>query len=303
MILPNFLCVGAQKSGTTSLQDILIQHPDIYLPKEKETHFFDNGDINYSNGLSWYSNAYFSETKQQKSIGEISTNYMFLDYIPKRIYEELGADTKLIFMLRNPADRAYSQFMMNRQNFFETITFEKALALEEDRILKSEHNKKIFGYKQRGLYAKQVKNFLKYFPKEQMFFIIFETDFIKDKEKTIHRLCQFLDLPPYNFNLNIQKNIMSHPGSKLIHSILYEPSFAWLRKPLKILIDSKQKREWLKFKVRSLNRKKMTAKNTQSIKKETYIQLQQYFQDDIQTLEQLIHKDLSHWLRMKEGSI
>lgn len=295
MNLPNFLCVGAQKSGTTTLQEILIQHPNIYLPKRKETHFFDNGDIHYAKGISWYSSEYFSAVKHEQAIGEISTNYMFLDYVPKRIYEELGPDIKLIFILRDPAKRAYSQFMMNKQNFFETETFETALELENKRILKDEYHKKIFGYATRGLYAEQIKRFLEYFPREQMFFIIFETDFLDNKEQTMQELCHFLELSPYDFQLDIKKNIMSRPGYKWVHDILYSPTWAWIRRPFKFFIDSEQKREWIKFKIRGLNKKKITSKESTSIKRETYVSLQKYFLNDIQLLEEITHKDLSHW--------
>ena len=296
MSLPSFLCVGAQKSGTTSLQDILIQHPNIYLPKIKETHFFDNGEKNYSKGLKWYETEYFSSIKTENIIGEISTNYMFLEYVPKRIYEDLGPDVKLIFMLRNPIQRAYSQFMMNRQNFFETKTFEEALNLENKKILKDEHHKKIFGYMKRGLYGEQIKRFLKYFPKEQMFFIIFETDFIKNKTQTINELCHFLELSPYEFQLDIKKNVMSRPGYRWIHNLLYSPSFAWLRKPFKIFIDSEQKREWLKLRIRSFNKRKVTSQESKSIPVDTHQLLQNYFQNDIKLLQEITNKNLSHWI-------
>jgi len=201
--------------------------------------------------------------------------------------------------LRNPIDRAYSQFMMNQQNFFETKTFEDALNIEEERTFKDEYAQKIFGYAQRGLYAKQIQKFLQYFPKEQMFFIVFETDFLHNKTETINKLCQFLELSPYTFDLNIKKNVMSRPGYKWIHKVLYDPAYAWFRRPFKFLIDSEQKREWIKFRIRSLNRKKLTSKRSGAIKQSSYEFLHLYFQKDIQMLQKLINKDLSHWTTNK----
>jgi hypothetical protein len=300
MSLPNFLCVGAQKAGTTSLQGILIQHPDIYLPGIKETHFFDNGEMNYAMGLSWYESEYFSAVKNETAKGEISTNYMFLDYIPRRIYEDLGPDTKLVFMLRDPVSRAYSQYMMNRQNFFETNTFEEALALETERIQEGEYAKRIYGYALRGLYAGQILNFLKYFPKEQMFFIIFETEFLENRAQTINALCQFLKVSPYAFELGIKKNVMGQPGYKLVHKLLYDPAYAWLRKPFKLAVASEQKREWIKFMIRSLNRRKITPKNPAFVRESTREFLNQYFQEDIQVLQKLVDKDISHWLNVSK---
>lgn len=296
MSLPNFICVGAQKSGTTSLQDILIQHPDIYLPKIKETHFFDNGEMNFSKGLSWYESEYFSAVKKEISIGEISPNYMFLDYIPKRIYEELGADVKLIFMLRNPIDRSFSQYMMARKNFLEKESFETALDLETERTQQNEFGKINFGYIQRGFYAEQIKRYLNFFPKEQMFFIVFETEFVNNRSKTIHTLCRFLDIPLFSFNLDIQKNVMRDPGSIWLHRLLHDPVFAWVRKPFKFLIGSSIKRERLKTKIRWWQGKKISKDKNISMNNNTHQMLKKVFQEDILELEKLINKDLSHWL-------
>ena len=128
-----------------------------------------------------------------------------------------------------------------------------------------------------------------------MFFIIFETDFLDNKEQTMQELCHFLELSPYDFQLDIKKNIMSRPGYKWVHDILYSPTWAWIRRPFKFFIDSEQKREWIKFKIRGLNKKKITSKESTSIKRETYVSLQKYFLNDIQLLEETTHKDLSHW--------
>ena len=95
--LPNFLCVGTQKAGTSTLFEILRQHPDIFLPPEKETHFFYS-DGNYAQGASWYKAAFYSDWAGQKVIGDITPEYMFRKNVPERIKATLGADVKIVFM-------------------------------------------------------------------------------------------------------------------------------------------------------------------------------------------------------------
>jgi len=127
--LPNFLCAGAAKCGTTSLHAILAEHPQIFLPQRKEIHFFENNG-NYSKGLDWYSK-YFKNANEKKVIGEITADYMFFDYVPERIIEALGKNIKIIFMLRNPVDRSYSEYLFNVRRGFFKGTFEEAIQNEK----------------------------------------------------------------------------------------------------------------------------------------------------------------------------
>ena len=104
--LPNFICVGAQRAGTTTLFNTLKLHPSISLSLTKEVHFFDNHE-NYKKGINWSKNFF---KKGNKINGEITPDYMIYNFVPKRIFETLGENIKLIFLLRNPSQRAFSQF-------------------------------------------------------------------------------------------------------------------------------------------------------------------------------------------------
>ena len=96
---PNFLNVGTQKAGTSTIHAILKQHSEIFLPKEKELHFFDYEE-NYQKGFSWYMN-YFKDAGSQKVIGEVTIGYLYEKNAPKRILQNLGKDVKLMFIFRN----------------------------------------------------------------------------------------------------------------------------------------------------------------------------------------------------------
>lgn len=294
MTLPNFICVGAQKAGTSTLHNLLKQHPDICLPKEKETHFFINGEDKYAQGISWYSQYFFTHCQEEKMIGEISPGYLYMDYIPKRLCHDLGTDLKLIFLLRNPIQRAYSGYLMTKRIAADPLDFEEAIIQEAERIGKDEKSLKMYSYGSRGLYNKQIEEYLKYFPIENMFFIVFETELIQNTKKTMQELCNFLDLSPFSFQLDIQKNIAREAKSKKLMHFLYADRFLSLRKKLKYILPSKKLRNQIKFTIGRMNSKTIVKK--ENIKPDTIVKLKKYFYKDIKSLEKLIGKDLSHWL-------
>ena len=131
MSLPNFMCIGASKSGTTSLYDILKQHSDIFLPSFKEPHFFDIPLV-YQNGIEWYKKTYFQSVKNEKCIGDFTPTYLFDEHAPERILNDLGVNMKFIIILRNPVDRAYSHYLHSKRDLHEHLSFEDALKKKVD---------------------------------------------------------------------------------------------------------------------------------------------------------------------------
>jgi Sulfotransferase domain len=200
---PNFFIVGAAKSGTTSLYQYLRQHPDIYMPAElgwKEPSYYCDtyGVANYEFYLSL-----FKDANTQKRIGEASTAYLSSPESARRIYDAVP-DAKIIMVLRNPVDRAYSLYKWMFQHGYETISrFEEALEAEiHDRkdkpeFMSGKFYKGSFSYYwdflyfSSGLYYEQVKRYYHLFPKGQMAVIIFE-EFAKDTRQTVRSLYKFL---------------------------------------------------------------------------------------------------------------
>src|SRR5205085_5168685 len=139
-----FLCVGTQKGGTTTLYEILKQHPDIFLPQKiKETKFFVYEE-KYAKGVQWYEKEFFNEWKNQQAVGEVDPAMMFEEKSAQRIFDTLGKEVKLVFIFRNPAARAYSHYLMSQRKGFEELSFDEALNAESDR-LKNDPEKK-FNY-------------------------------------------------------------------------------------------------------------------------------------------------------------
>jgi len=295
--IPNFICVGAQKAGTTTLYNILSQHPHIYLPKEKETKFFQR-NFDYAKGLNYYSSEYFSKVKIEKCIGEIDPEYLYFESVPYRIYETLGDDIKILFLLRNPVDRAYSHYLMSVRRGYETCNFLDALEKEPDRLKDTSNDtryfsqKSHFSYIDRGLYAKQIRRYLKYFKKENMHFILFEQEFFHDKRKTINELLEFLcvnsDVP---ITVNLHSNPATMPKSSFLTKFVHKENK--VKNILKYLFPNNNFRRGLKKIIDSLNQKKIHKKALEpAIRKKIF---EKYFKNDVGDLEKIIGKNLEEW--------
>jgi hypothetical protein len=214
--LPTFLIIGAQKAGTTALFLYLSGHPSVRPPIEKEIGYFSTL---YGNGLSWY-RAHFplrprTWFDQARGIpfatGEATPYYLFHPRTPRRVAACLP-DAKLIVLLRNPVDRAYSHHQHRLRLGIEHLPFEEALAAEEGRIA-GERERMLrddgyesrafneFSYKARGRYAEQLAEWLKHFRREQLLVLVSERLF-DDPERHFARVLEFLELPqwrPDNF--------------------------------------------------------------------------------------------------------
>ena len=198
--LPTFLCVGAQKAGTTTLQILLGHHPKIYLPSRKELHFFS---LHYNKGLNWYSN-YFCDSADNNCIGEITPYYLFHPYAAERIHSSLGL-TKIIILLRDPVSRTLSQYRHSFRLGFEDLSLEEALTVESLRLEGAElaliqpdglHKKhQECSYLSRSLYRSQVERYWKYFGRDNVCILPSEYFFLNPWE-SLQRIYQFLQIEP-----------------------------------------------------------------------------------------------------------
>ncbi len=200
--LPDFIIIGAQRGGTSSLFYYLSQHSQLRLPDTKEIHFFDN---NYDKGINWYRSHFPKKTdSMNKKTGEASPYYLFHPHAAQRVYNDCPK-TRLIVLLRNPVDRAYSHYMkQNRQKADPLLTFEEGIESEHTRIF--EETKKLIAdpeyksinhqrlsYMARGKYYTQLTKWLKYFPLDQFLFIKSE-DFYGNPLKELYRVHEFLGI-------------------------------------------------------------------------------------------------------------
>lgn len=187
----DFLCIGAQKSGTTLLYEHLKSSSDVYLPRQKELHFFDN-EKNYIQGSQWYK-SFFIDAQDGQIKGEITPAYLFFECVPARIKKTIinHGDLKFVVLLRNPVYRAYSQYNMSLSiQKREHLSFEQALLYEKYR-LDGYRNQVDYSYLSRGFYSGQIINYFKYFKRSQFKFVLYE-DFVSNQDKVVNEILGFL---------------------------------------------------------------------------------------------------------------
>ena len=185
MPLPTFLIVGVPRAGTTSLAAYLAAHPDVFVAAGKELHFF-NG--RYERGVDWYSSQFDADASAVQR-GEATPGYLFSkDAV--RLMARTVPDAKLIVVLREPVDRAYSHFWLNRWRGIEPLSFEAALEAEDDRRLQRPRDPRraYFGL---GRYADQLRFLLDHYPAEQVQTVFFE-DMKAQPDELVKSVCRYL---------------------------------------------------------------------------------------------------------------
>jgi hypothetical protein len=209
-LLPDFLLIGTQRGGTRALYHYLCTHPAVLAATTSDTHFFDR---KYHRGLAWYRGHF--PTRIERSVasslhrhafvtGEACSSYLFYPHTPRRVAAVLP-EVRLIVLLRNPVDRAYSQYYHAVELGLERLSFEEAIRDEEERT--AVEREKIMrladyysedytqrSYLSRGIYAEQLQAWMGLFAAEQ-FLILKSEDFYADPASSFKRVAAFLKLP------------------------------------------------------------------------------------------------------------
>ena len=189
--LPEFIGLGTQKGGTTTLHRLLEQHPDVYLPACKEVHFFD---LNYDAGEGWYRN-HFADAKPHHKCGEITPFYLFHPDVPDRI-QNLLPKARMVVLLRDPVERTISQLFHARKRGFETLEPADALAAEPRRLQSGDPvSLQKHSYLSRSRYLEQLDRYEVLFPREQLL-ILRSEDLFSTPESIWQKLLSFLQLTP-----------------------------------------------------------------------------------------------------------
>jgi Sulfotransferase domain len=215
-VLPDFVIIGAAKAGTTSLYGWLSEHPHVAPASQKEVHYFD---YNFYRGEDWYrahfplelERAWFAAEHGRPFLtGEASPPYIAHDWAPERLARTLP-NAKLLVTLRNPVDRAYSQFQMSRREGEEPFaSFGEAVDAEAERLGPELARTRIdrrysswpigcWSYLLRSRYAEQLERWFGLFPREQFHILTLE-DLSCDPQPTLDRVHEFLELPPHRYD-------------------------------------------------------------------------------------------------------
>lgn len=296
-MMPNFLILGAAKSGTTALYHYLKQHPEIYLSPIKETEFFafEGEKLNFQGPkdlprlsittLADYQ-AQFKDVGDETAIGEASPVYLYSSKAPERIHDYLP-DAKLIVILRNPIERAYSQFLMFIRDGREPLQdFIEAVDEEETRI--AQNWAWGWHYLRLGLYHQQLKRYFKLYPQEQIKIYLYE-ELKSNSAGVLKDIFNYLEVDDtFIPNTSVKHNISGIPQNKFLQSWLYEKNI--IKKVIKPFLPEKLRKEiFIKLKKKQKLRKP-------ELSSEVRQQLLPFFREDVLRLQELIGKDLSGWL-------
>lgn len=308
MTMPNFLIIGAMKSGTTSLYHYLKQHPQIYMSPVKEPKFFAlEGEKLYpgyqeDQKFEWHGSGgltridgvrdietyrqLFKEVSQEKAIGEASPLYIYVPKAVERIKYYIP-EAKLIAILRHPVDRAYSHFINWIQRGFEPYDADFIQVLQEEETRLKNDWSPIWHYKQRGFYYIQLKRYYETFDRSQIKVCLYE-EFRANPISIAQDIFKFLGVDnKFVPDTDQTYNLTGLTKNKSIKELINNPN------PMKSILKPflpKQLREYLKSYLKE--------KNTFKPKLELDVrrQLIEEYRDDILKLQELIQRDLSKWL-------
>jgi hypothetical protein len=294
MALPNLFIVGAAKSGTTSLHNYLHQHPDVFMCHPKEPHYLINQEIGINRIPVGITNFIeytdlFLEGEDKKYRGESSVMYlMYPEIVIPKIKDQFGEDSKIIIMLRNPVERAYSGFQhVKRYNVMESLSFEEALEKSENRYLKNDSVTPASRYLELGNYHKQVKLFLEHF---QHVHIILYEDYVKDVNMELFRVFNFLDIENRMID-TVERHMVGGWQWKNKKTKALLMSNNKLKSLLKIVLPSQTLRIFIRKKIMEY-----TINKTPKINENTRKYLCKYYEQDIKRLSKLIDRNLNHWI-------
>ena len=296
--MPDFFIVGAARSGTTSLDRYLSQHPEIYMTPRKETHFFARdflppcfkgpGDERLNRLLIREEEQYaqlFAQAANAKAVGESSAFYLSFPGTAQRIAQAVP-HARILILLREPVERAYSAytFLAGR----ETGSFEEGLRLEQER--KQQEFEPMWWYTSLGLYSRQVKEYFDVFGSRQVKVLLYN-ELFANPGPLLHEVFAFLGVrEDISIDTSVQYNPAGIPKSRRLYSMLdrfiYNPNA--LEKRVKSLIPQRLRLIWAS---------KALGMLTQSVPLASQIraQLKAYFAADVGRLEEVLQRDLLCW--------
>jgi hypothetical protein len=299
MIMPNFLIIGAAKAGTTALYAALEQHPQVYMSPFKEPNFFafEGETLDCPSGTKKSSylakcntslEAYqkqFQNVSNEIAIGEASPSYLYHPKAPERMHHYIP-DAKLIAVLRNPVERAYSNFLHNIREGSEPCTdFAQALAEEENRM--RDNWWWGFYYLQAGFYSNQLQRYFDRFDPSQIKVYLYE-DLNRNLLNVVQDIFQFLQVDErFTPDTSTRYNVSGIPKNKLIYNFLTQQNI--IKKPFKRLVPDKLRKRFVShLKHQTLAKPELSPQVRSN--------LIQVYREDILQLQDLLQRDLSTWL-------
>lgn len=298
MPLPTFLIIGAPKCGTTSLYHFLSQHPQICMSDEKEPYFFcysgrefafgGPGGEEFARSIVTQQGDYealFRPVRDHAAIGEATPFYLYCPAAPERI-RQLVPNARLIAILKNPVDRAFSHYLHFRLRYAEPLeTFEEALNAEAGRVAANWGPG--YHYQRLGFYAAQLKRYRSCFEAQQIK-VCLQSDLSQFPGRTLEECFDFLGVRrELALDTSSRYNVTGVPRHPALHAVLFKAS-PW-KSLLKALLPAGL-RDRMRERLRSWNLEKPV------LARQTRLRLVEDYREDVMELQDLIGRDLSGWL-------
>lgn len=287
MTVPNFIVIGVAKGGTTSLYRYLDQHPQIFMYADKGTNFFGYED---ARAWKWHDEgeppllrhfhvrsfaeyeAAFADVTNELAVGEVSPQYFRSPTAARRIHEHMP-DVKLVASLRNPAERAFSGFLMRTRRGVKVRDAYQELTAEGSHV-------------REGFYYERMKRYFDVFPREQIRTYLFE-DFKKNPIGVVQDLYGFVGADAaFAPDTAVRHNPANVPRSPLLNRVFYHPRAI---RSAKALLPGR-----LQTMAKGLRQRNLRA--APMLPADLRVKLLELYRDDILKLEALLDRDLSSWL-------
>lgn len=272
-IYPNFIIVGAAKSGTTALANFVGQHPEIYMSSVKEPFYFvEDPEITKSEYLKL-----FIKGEKYKARGEASTGYLYDPTSAEKIYSSCG-NIRIIISLRYPVDMAHSMWRHMSTHGSEQRTFYQAISNElSPNDTKHAGRADSYRYIDRGMYSKQVARYIERFGRENVYIMVFE-EFNKNPTDELRKVFKFLEVET-SFTPEIKRiNEGGSIRSQLLHRLIHR-EFSLLKRivPLKA-----------RYHIRKIAKKANLQKGKiETLRTTTRKDLQETYRNDIEELKKI----------------
>ncbi len=289
--LPNFLILGAQKAGTTSLYHYLAQHPELFMCPVKEPHYFSWGDLKIGPDLSPDLDRgltladyrrLFARVRGEKAIGEASTTYLASARAARRI-RELIPEARMIAVLRDPAERAHSNYVFNRKQLLDHAgDLCRALELEDERLAAGLGIG--YGYREKGFYHAQLSEYYRLFDRRQIRIFLYQ-DLVTDPRAMLREIFGFLAVDEgFEPDISVKYNVSGAPRSRLVETglRLLQPVRAHLERRLPARLVS------------GVGKMVLQRQEQEAGARRALIEA---YRDDVLRLQDLIGRELSAWLQ------
>ena len=298
MTIPSFIIIGAARSGTTALYDLVRQHPRVFMSSIKEPNYFafegepldwrGPGNEFVNNSVASWDDylALFASAPDDAARGEASPLYLWAPEAPRRIKSRLP-DVKMIAVLRNPVEQAFSHYLYARAQMIEPLeSFEEALAAEPQRL--RDHWQPLFQYSSFPRYAEQLSRFYAEFPTSQLQVFLYE-EYRSDPRGMLRQIFDFIGVDPaFEPDIAHETNMGGQPRHKWVQELVMRPNPVASLAALVVPPSARRA-------IRDIVSRRNLSRETLSPSARAL--LIERLGDDVTRLQEILKTDVSHWLR------